>query len=238
MNRLVTLALLATVTGCGLGPADVIIDAQRAPTPGSDNVAEPTQAPAGWDASRLFTAIADGRMRGTIGETTVDAAPDIADVYDDGSFTQLAVYAKADSGRRVMLQLSADMPLVPGTGSRFRPQSRVVGLACQGSDSGDPAAPFASTSYDEAACEVAMDAEQDADNPQALRVHVAATLPLGRGTCLPPDDAGEGCVGEMASTGALGCAEVALPDLDGDGDGDLGDEQQWDAEATFLLLRQ
>lgn len=239
MNRLVTLGLATMITGCGLAPPPTAaVDADIA------RVVDDVELGAGldlWDASLRFTELEQGRVRGTIGSLTVDAAPDIANVYDDGHFAQLAVYALAPTGGRVMLRLDIDAgiertTLVPGIGSRFRPSSRVSALACQGGDSGDASAPFTDTTYDAVPCEVAIDAEQDVDDPQALRVRVAATLPGNGGACIN-GDATETCADGMAVLAGSGCSEVELHDLDGDGDGDL-DNTPWDAEATFVLRRE
>lgn len=178
-----------------------------------------------WDSSTPFTGVRNGRIVGTIGPASnLDLPTDIARVYDDGFFSQIDVFALRNDGRRVMLQLQVDTfgngPFfVPGVGKRMKLGYTTAGyvgaLACEGPDSGDENEPFGDTPFDEEPCEVGVDVEQDPDDPQnALRVTVQATFADDNGDCPadPGSDVGDGDFGEED-----------LPDLDGDGDGDLPD---------------
>ena len=194
------------------GAGGDVVDMPGAPEAEAPQTAAPEPMPP-WDFSTRFAAIRDGRILGNIGPATgLNLPTDIAHVYDDGFFTQLAVYALRGDGRRVMLQLQIDNfgePLfVPGTGKRLRPgytDGRVMAaLACEGSDSGDPEAPLEDTDFDEEPCDVGVDTEQNPEDPSTLRVTLQATFADDNGDCL--DDEGPD-----------------LPDLDDDGDGDLPD---------------
>jgi hypothetical protein len=194
-------------------PAVVVADDDEAPAP----------APLPpWDTAPLFTGARDGRISGAIGPASnLDLPTDIAHVYDDGYFTEIAVYALRNDGQRVMIQLQIDsidgQPFFhPGIGKRLAPGYTTAGnfsaMACMGPDSGDEDQPFEDTPFDDVPCEVGVDTEQDPDAPQALVVTVQAVFADENGDCpeAPGGGLGDGDFGEED-----------LPDLDGDGDGDL-----------------
>jgi hypothetical protein len=198
----------------GLAPSD--LNDQLAP--GVDAPpAEPAPAPVilpPWDDSTIFAGLRDGRVAGDFGPIVgVNLATDITHVYDDGYFTQIDVYAVRDDGQRVMLQLQVESYqgpfFVPGIGKRMRNGFGDGGyawaLGCAGPDGGSDVQPFMDTPYDEEACDIAIDTEQNTDDPTALSVVLHATFRDGDGEC--PD---------MPSDG-----DMDLPDEDGDGDGDL-----------------
>ncbi|MDP2343505.1 MAG: hypothetical protein Q8O67_21275 [Deltaproteobacteria bacterium] len=188
---------------------------------GVDDDSAPAPLPP-WDTTRLFTGARDGRIVGTIGPSSnLDLPTDIVHVFDDGYFTEVAVFALRSDGQRVMLMLNVDSAdgdgfFKPGIGKRmstgFTTAGNVTALACQGPDSGDRAQPFADTPFDEEPCEIGVDTEQDPGDPQALLVTVQATFADENGDCpdAPGGDLGDGDAGVED-----------LPDLDGDGDGDL-----------------
>jgi hypothetical protein len=215
-----------------LGPSD-----ENDPGPGGpgdsgapgDETSQPSAPLPPWDSSQPFTGARDGRIAGTIGPAAgFDLPTDIANVYDDGYYTQIEVFALRSDGRRVMLALQVqtdgeDGPFfVPGVGKRMKLGYTTAGyvgaLACEGPDSGDPSEPFGDTPFDEEPCEVGVDTEQDPENPaNVLRVTVQAVFADANGDC--PEEPGAG-VGD----GDFG--EEDLPDFDGDGDGDLCDDDE------------
>ena len=174
-----------------------------------------------WDASRPFVAAAGERFAGDLGTSRdIDLPADLAMIYDDGWYTQVEVYALRSDNTRVMLSLAISTSdgtpwLVPGLGFKFRPgQVRgadVWSLGCEGPASGNTqmGTIFADTPYDDEPCEVAVDTEQDPQNPEALLVTLDATF---ADDCedVPGDPSGDG-----------GDDGVELPDDDNDGDGDL-----------------
>ena len=191
---------------------------------GDEGGGEPSLDPLpAWDHSLFFTGGRDGRIAGTIGPVAnMDRPTDIVHIYDDGYYTEIEVFALSTDGTRVMIQLQVDSIngegfFVPGVAKRLRPGYTTAGnvgaLACAGEDSGNTVQPFLNDpAFDAEPCEVGVDTEQDGDQPQALRVTVQATLPDENGDC--PEAPGAG-IGD----GDFG--EEDLPDLDGDGDGDL-----------------
>ena len=212
-----------------VGAASVDVDDLKPADEGDDVVVgDPATAPAPtlppWDNTRLFTGARDGRLVGTIGPAAnLDLPTDILQTFDDGYYTEIAVFAVRSDGRRVMLQLGIDnadddgIPFfVPGVGKRLRPGYTTAGnvgaLACEGPDSGNPDEPFDGTPFDEEPCDVGVDTEQDPEDPQALQVTLQATFRDANGDCpdAPGGDLGDGDFGEED-----------LPDLDNDGDGDL-----------------
>ncbi len=233
----------ARVTLPGGAPADV--DDPADPNDPSSDPSDPSNPadpgdPSGpaqplppWDSSTPFTGARDGRIVGNIGPATgLNLPTDIANVYDDGYYTQIEVFALRSDGRRVMLALQVQTDgesgpfFVPGVGKRMKLGYTTAGyvgaLACEGPDSGDPEEPFGDTPFDEEPCEVGVDTEQDPENPSnVLRVTVRAVFADANGDC--PEDPGAG-VGD----GDFG--EEDLPDMDGDGDGDLCDEDDDDEE--------
>lgn len=173
-----------------------------------------------WDASRPFTGISDGRILGQLGPlTNLDLPSDIATLTDLGYFSEVSVFAARADGRRVMLRLQAQNNdgtpfFVPGVGKRLTPgysqTVNIAALGCEGTDSGDADEPFEDTPFDEEPCDVSVDTEQDPDAPETLLVHIQASFADASGEC-----------GDAPGGDGDGFGEEDLPDLNGDGDGDL-----------------
>lgn len=226
-------------------PADEVpdLDDERDRPGVGETGRDPTdQAPLpAWDPTRSFVAAVGDRFAGDLGSSqNLDTPADLAFVYDDGWYTQLEVYAHGSNGQRVMLMLAISTAdgtpwLVPGLGFKFRPghvrNADVWSLGCEGPETGNTQMGmiFADTPYDEDPCEVGVDTEQDPENPDALRVTLAASFgedceddvgePGG-------DDVGEPGGDDGTDGGTDGGVDggdegVDLPDDDGDGDGDL-----------------
>ncbi len=192
-----------------------------------------------WDPTRSFVAAVGDRFVGDLGTSqNLDAPADLAFIYDDGWYTQMEVYARGSYGQRVMLMLAISTAdgtpwLTPGMGFKFRPghvrNADVWSLGCEGPETGNTQMGmiFSETPYDEDPCEVAIDTEQDPENPGALRVTLAATFdedceddvgdPGGDDGA---DDGDDGDGGDDVGDPG-GDDGVDLPDDDGDGDGDL-----------------